>query len=369
MPSRRAQLLLTALLAAAVAALAAAGCASADQKRMTSWEGFRAGHWPGADWRPYAADSPFNTPIAQTRVHPRSRAIVARILSWGEPAGIVAGVSDSADDYAHPTYYARSDDPVYRLRSQYGRSPFDGRRIRIPAAARPAGGGDAHMTVVQPDGWEYDFWQVRSKPRGGKTLRFTIGDRLRIDGSGLHGDATAAGFGNLAGIIRAPELAAGQIDHALFLVVRCTSSGRSFGYGVKRQHRDDEGSYVFPADGGGAPCDDADAPPMGARLQLAMSSTQIAALGLPAWKQAVLHALATYGGYVGDTGGPGFGVQIESSTTYTAFGRPDPLVQFAQRELAASTSSVQEYSGRYVLDLAGGVDWARYLRVVTPPHS
>jgi hypothetical protein len=226
------------------------------------------------------------------------------------------------------------------------------------------------MTVVQPDGWEYDFWEVRPKPRGGGTLRFTIGDRLRIDGSGLHGDATAAGFGNLAGIIRAPELTAGRIDHALFLVVRCTSTGRDFGYGVRRQHRSDEGSYVYPADGGGAPCDsdDADAPPMGARLQLAMSGAQIAALPIPSWKKAVLRALATYGGYIGDTGGPGFGVQLESSTTYTAFGRPDPLVAFAQQAQAESASSVKEYFGRWFLDLAGGVDWARYLRVVTPPR-
>ena len=101
---------------------------------------------------------------------------------------------------------------------------------------------------------------------------------------------------------------------------------------------------------------------MGARLQLAMSDRQIDALAMPQWKKGILRALAHYGGYVGDTGGPGFGVQIESSTTYTAFGRTDPLVALAQR-----TPNVQTYLDRYLFDLADGVDWTRYLRVLTPP--
>lgn len=363
-----ARTLLSALTALSLVLLLAAGCASARHPTASaSWLGFRAGHWPTASWRPYAPDSPFNQRIAANpRVHPRSDRIVAQLLAWGEPAQLVAGANDSTDDYAHPTYYATSKDPLFWLRSDapWSRSAVDGMRIRIPDAARPAAGGDGHMTVVEPDGWEYDFWQVRSKPRGGGTMRYTHGNRIRIDGDGLHARATASGFGNLAGIIRAPELAAGRIDHALFLVVRCTTPTRGFGYGARRRAGD--GAYVYPADGGDARCgsDESDAPPMGARLQLAMSDAQIEALPMPPWKQAVLRALARYGGYVGDTGGPGFGVQIESSTTYTAFGRPDPLVQLAQR-----SSNVQPYLDRYLFDLAGGVDWARYLRVLVPPKS
>ena len=366
MLAARAGTALTALLALYVVLQATAGCASASEPRASaSWLGFRAGHWPSADWRPYAPSSPFNRRIAaRPRVHPRSERIVAQLLAWGEPAQLVAGANDSTDDYAHPTYYATSKDPLFRLRSDapWSRSAVDGRRIRIPDAARPAAGGDGHMTVVQPDGWEYDFWQVRSKPRGGGMMRYTHGNRIRIDGDGLHARATASGFGTLAGIIRAPELAAGRIEHALFLVVRCTAPSRAFGYGARR--RDGDGAYVYPADGGDARCgsDEPDAPPMGARLQLAMSDAQIAALPMPRWKKGILRALAHYGGYVGDTGGPGFGVQIESSTTYTAFGRPDPLVQLAQR-----SPNVQTYLDRYLFDLADGVDWTRYLRVITPP--
>jgi hypothetical protein len=366
---------LLALLPLALAALmwVTAGCAGAKHP-PASWLGFRAGTWPGASWRPYAASSPFNQPIpANVHVNPRSRRIVARILSWGQPARLVAGASGTTDDYAHPTYWATTSDPIYRLSPTlpWGRSTIRGMRIRIPTAAQPAGGTDGHMTVVEPDGWEYDFWRVRSKPDGGGTLRFAWGGRLRIDGSGLGGEATASDFGTLAGIIRAPELSAGRIDHALFLVVRCTSRDGSFRAGVQLPHAD-QGAYVYPAGGGGSRCPegDADAPPMGARLQLAMSGAQIAALGLPAWKAGILRALARYGGYVGDTGGPGFGVQLESSITYTSFGQPDPLVELGRSVEAtgAAAGGVQQYLGRYLFDLADGVDWARYLRVVAPPQ-
>jgi hypothetical protein len=218
------------------------------------------------------------------------------------------------------------------------------------------------MTIVEPDGWEYDLWQTISKQGG--TLSFELGGRTRIDGDGLRSNATAARFGNLAGVIRAQELAAGEIDHALFIVVKCTSTSTSFGYGTRADSG--KSAFVFPAAGGGSECggaDNADAPPMGAHFQLAMSEGQIGALNVPTWKKAILRALARYGGYVGDTGGPGFGLQFESSTMYTAFGYADPLVSFAKQ------SGVGAWNGMYAFNLADGVDWARYLRVLAPPGA
>jgi hypothetical protein len=192
-------------------------------------------------------------------------------------------------------------------------------------------------------------------------MTFTWGGRTRIDGNGLDSNGTASRFGNLAGAIRAQELAAGRIDHALFIAIRCTSPDRWFGYGVRLRSRVDS-SFVYPAASGGAPCPSGTkAPPMGARLQLTMSAAQIDALDAPRWKKAILRAMARYGAFVGDTGGDGFTVMFESSTMYTAFGRPDPMVQLAQ------ASGLRSIDGRYVFDLASGVDWRRYLRVVAPP--
>ena len=315
---------------------------------------FSAGNWPDACWRPYADSSPFNQLIpANPRVAANSDAMVQRILGFGLPGKLSGGKSDATDDYGHPTYYPTATDPLFTLHctESWGRCAVEGLQVRIPDAAKPASGGDGHMTVVdQASGWEYDFWQVTSKPSGGGTLSMSWGGRTRIDGDGLHSDATAAQFGNLAGIIRAPELTSGTINHALFVSIKC-----------------DSGSYVYPASKSGHSCTDSglsgvNAPPMGTRLQLAMSDDQIAALPLPQWKKGILTAMAHYGMYFGDTGGPGFGLQVESPATYTSFGVADPIMTWAQ----GGAPGVTMWNGNWVLDIASGVDWARYLRVVDP---
>ncbi len=314
--------------------------------------GFRAFAWPGGCWRPYSVSSPFNRPIPDAPpLAANSSQVVQRMLGFGRVQNLVAGEADTDDDYWHPTYYSQPNDPLFRLHcyKPWGTCPIEGHVIRIPDAARAAGGGDAHLTVVdQETGWEYDMYDVRSKPAGGGVLELGWGGRTRIDGDGLRSAATAAGYGNLAGIIRAAELAAGHIDHALFLVVNCTS-----------------GAVVYPARGTGRTCaeiglSNSNAPAMGARFQLAMTPEQIDALSVPEWKKTILRAMATYGMYVGDTGGGSWGIEAESGSTFTSFGVPDPLVAFAR------ANGWTQYNGRYTGNLSDGVDWARYLRVVDP---
>lgn len=362
-------------VAAAAAILAIAGTGSSAKTTPATaaaaggWSGFGVGNWPGADWRPYSAKSPFNQRIPKkVRVHARSREYVNQILQWSLPSSIVGGVAGTSSDYAHPTYWAQPSDPLYTLQpsSNWGDVSIRGQRIRIPSGARPALGGDGHMTIVQPDGWEYDFWRAREP--SGSVLNYTAGSRIRVNGSGLRAGATASDFGNLAGIIRAPELAAGKINHALFLVIRCTSSTTSYGWGAaKRGNSGNDSAFVYPATGGGSSCGGNDGLPMGARLQLAISEKKIKSLRLPVWKRGVLLALKRYGAYVGDTGGPGVGVMIESSLTYTAFGRADPLVSFGQARKAAGDGFVSTNGGRVSFDIAKGVDWQSKLRVVAPP--
>jgi hypothetical protein len=312
--------------------------------------GFVAGSWPGACWRPYADSSPFNRRLpASPKLAQNSAGMAQRILGFGAIGHLVAGEAGTPSDWAHPTYYPDGDDPYFTLHcvNSWGTCAVEGHRIRIPDAARAAAGGDAHLTVVdQASGWEYDLWDVRSKPAGGGRLDFGWGGRTRIDGDGRGSDATAARFGNLAGIIRAQELQAGVIPHALFAVVKCGASSPR---------------YVYPAMKNGTVCaDTTNAPPMGSHLWLAMSHEQIEALAVPRWKKTVLHAMADYGMFMGDTGGSSWGVQAESGQTYTSFGREDPLVTFAK------ANGWEPYYGRYVGRLRDGVDWARYLRVLDP---
>jgi hypothetical protein len=94
-----------------------------------------------------------------------------------------------------------------------------------------------------------------------------------------------------------------------------------------------------------------------------MTDDEIVTLGAPAWKQAILRALARYGAYVGDTGGnEALSFSFQSGSSSTSFGLPDPMVAFAQAN-AIGLSPDQSY---YDFDLASGVPWSERLRVVDP---
>ncbi len=324
------------------------------------WEGFGGGILPGAAWRPYAASSPFNQSTQGATVDQNSASYVKGALALGLPETLIGGTAETAEDWGHPVFYAQPGDPteVLEATEPWGPNPINGVSIKVPEAAQPAAGGDGHMSIVEPDGWEYDFWRAKSPAKG--VLKFAWGGRLRIDGNGLEGGATAAAFGNLAGMIRAPELAAGKINHALFIVLRCSGSGLTASDHIRTMSG---ASYVYPAThaSDGCPASEPDVPPLGSHLMLAMSDAQIAALPVPEWKKTILTALAHYGGYVGDTGGPGFAFMFESSTTYTALGLPDPLVTLAK------LLGLPSWHGEYGFEMASGVEWAKYLRVLAPP--
>jgi hypothetical protein len=320
---------------------------------------FGPGSWPDGCWRPYLSTSFFNKPVTDIpKVHPNSAAMVTKLLSTGSgPANLTAG-EPAIDDYKHPTVYARSGDPEYVVHcTKWACDDLEGKRVRIPVGARPAGGGDGHLGVVDREtGYEYDFWQAEVPSGTGGTLNVSLGGvsqvagplatgaSLDLDGDGRLGEATAARFGLMGGIIRAEELAAGRINHAVFITIPCGATSPT---------------HVLPATKGGTYCSDTtDRIPMGARLQLAMTAAEIDALAVPAWKKTILHAMRTYGMYFGDTGGPSsFGVMLESGATYTAFGAPDRMVEFAKQ------NGWSAYNGYYVARLRDGVPWNR-LRVL-----
>ena len=313
------------------------------------WGTFKVGSWPTDCWRPYSDSSPFNQRVpAGAKLVPNSSAIVSRLMGFGEVQHLNAGGSQ---DYEHPTYYSQPTDPLFTLHcsESWGTCEIEGMQIRIPDAARAASGRDGHMTIVdQATGWEYDLFRVTSKPAGGGVLTTTWGGRTRIDGDGLDSNATAAMFGNLAGIIRAQELIAGRIDHALFMVVEC-----------------DSGQHVWPAGKAGRSCErlglpTTDAPAMGQRFVLDMSEAEIDALNVPAWRKTIFKAMANYGLYVGDTGTGSWGIQFESGATYESFGIENPLKAFGR------ANNLPTYDGGYVFNVRDGIDWQSKLRVVDP---
>jgi hypothetical protein len=321
---------------------------------------------PAACWRPYANTSPFNRLIPRkAKSATGSRQIINELLAGGPISELVAG-DPALEDSTNPTYYSSPADPTYTLHcvEPWGRCEIEGLTVRVPARATPGGGYatpahdfDAHMTIVDPvSGWEYDLFNVHSKPAGGGRLDFGWGGRTRIDGDGLGSEGTAARFGLLAGAIRSPELVAGRIDHALRLVVPCVSG------------------IVPPAAGAGLSCTSAGfsttyPPKAGQRLQLKISSRRIKRLHLPPWKRAIAVAMRRYGAYISDTTGARdqWGFEIEGGAGYESFGLEDPMVTLAKQLGLRGDDSNGNGFPEYRFLVAGQIPWNK-LRVVRAPH-
>ena len=280
---------------------------------------------PATLWRPYADTSIFNTPLPpQVIIDPNSAALCAQVKA-DNPSPILK----AADPWSHPVYWAKDTDPLHTiyLREPWGTST-QGLLVRIPADAKPEGefvnGADGHIAIIQPDGWEYDFWSDGYKGVWTviEPLKITAswGGRTMIDGDGLGAKATAAGYGLAAGNIRGEELAAGWIDHALFMVSRHTN-------GLKLNGATGKGSVQagpYPA--------------CGQRFYLAYTEAELAALP-PSPNTTIVKALARYGAYVGDTGGAF--VKPESPLPYTTIGLPAPLAQFGNIALTLDWSRLR----------------------------
>jgi hypothetical protein len=318
------------LLAPAIAAvwLLLSGSAAASAAAMPcpqDFGSFSAGNWPSACWRPYGPTSPFNEELpANPRLAPYSSGVVADLVHYGNTfnrAGRFQFDSSGRDG----VYYARPSDPLVKIHCTYNWGPstcqgsngvvVDGMKIHLPAGALPQNGADRHMTVIdQANGVEYDFDQASVS---GDTLTVWAGGQIPIgadSGTGLGVPGTAAGFSVLAGLIRAPELAANSINHALVVSIPCTE-----GYVWPAQRANGLGCGGI----GQSPAAGTSAPPLGTLFQLKLSDAQIAGFRAPAWERAIMTAMAHYGLYVNDTNGGGdnaFEIEKESDQTYTTLG-------------------------------------------------
>ena len=124
--------------------------------------------WPGSNcWRPFADDSPWNTPVAAGHEDlaagldnsKYSSAQSVQALTSCDPTNvgcvsryglhtIAIGSSDSnaPEDFKHAIYYANASDPYVTLRSrdcdtgEPAFSPLDGLQVRIPAEAQAGAG-------------------------------------------------------------------------------------------------------------------------------------------------------------------------------------------------------------------------------------
>lgn len=264
---------------------------------------------------PYAPSSVWNTPVS---AHPtllaNSAAMVAAEFPGGQNPDGMRATEAGQYDYAHPLFFASSSDPQINLVcNQYcgtaGTLPGVPATMRIPAIARPAGGTDAHIAVVQPNGTEIDAWAAYgtpgsdttwTAPHNQQTRNWQTGDTLTAGnvsvcgsytaGSGLvpPPGPTAANFCLRAGVVTAAELIAGQINHALFVGAQCAIGSQ------------------YPSTGGTQQCTSGLGPPLGGRVWYDVPcATTKQNTALHPWEMAVLCALNVYGGYFGDNGSGG----------------------------------------------------------------
>ncbi|MDQ3723381.1 MAG: hypothetical protein M3376_10020 [Actinomycetota bacterium] len=340
------------------------GRSAARQRWTCGWGRFSASSLPSRCWRPFGDGSFINTPLpANPRLVPNSSAMVSRILSFGDLAQIFVNARPQ-QDYYHPYFFSKPSDPVYTVNSSRPGGP-DGIQVRIPAAAKPAAAEDSHLAVYdQQTGYEYSFYGFpKFRPASGGTISAQLVQRARVDGNGggdgeILGFSNASGTGLMGGIIRLPEIEAGRIDHALFLVAAGTNGGS-----------------VYPARSYGTPCGRPDCPPTGQWLRLDMTSGEIDDLPVAGWQKTIFKALATYGGFVGDQGAgnnAALALHVEGPSTWTSYGLANPWEAWAERQQSFANSAVGSYrdaSGklRYELDVFDApIDWRSKLKAVDP---
>ncbi|MBI3977129.1 MAG: hypothetical protein HY331_02980 [Chloroflexi bacterium] len=264
------------------------------------------------DRRPYAAGSPWNTPIGPRPVYDRQSTAYVRALCGLVPS---APMQDPAPTFSTPTGLLSSDPtaytiPVYQvdgtiprrtvqILGTYSNVSGGGTRVvnvkalalkvPIPAGARPAGGQDAQMVIWNREtGDEWGFWQV--VVQAGGTYSAVNGYHYNTRWSGVPPRgfiSRGAGVPYLAGLIRPWEIAQGRIEHAIAFGSRSPAS-----------------KHVYPAtksDGTGRFPD----LPEGARLQLdpSLTDADFDRWGLSPAGKAIAHALQEYGMVLVDRSG------------------------------------------------------------------
>jgi hypothetical protein len=255
-----------------------------------------AGTRDATEW-PFAADSPWNTPVGD-----------AQFGTVGDPRTVdlrTPATAINAAAWSFPVYRSTVDDPVVEVRTPAGTRPF-----RIPPDARPAApeDGDRHLLVIDPTGQFVDeCWIASKRSNGGWSCRYHV--RNRLDGTGVgNGGTRAYGGSALAGLMRAQELRRAYIPHALALAL--PRSHLAHGPIWPATSEDEDAKY-----GGSLPMGTLVAIPRAVDLEL---------LDLSSRGYAIARALQEYGAYV-----------VDASENFTLYAEPsaEELLRSARRDL------------------------------------
>lgn len=259
---------------------------------------------PGT-WRPFSADSPWNTPIpSAAAVHPDSASIMAGIVAQAERIYL-------ARSYTIPVWVVNSANvPLPRVRSDSIFDFWDLDRdgwtdIGVPLTPEmwAEATTDAHICIVDPfrmlafemskfsrlaDGTPtcttFNVWEIAGRGVGDPSE----GRRWQLRGG------RGSGFPLIAGLLRPEEISAGEIRHAL-----------AFSYPQNRRADDGSDIFVSPACRSDGKAIGPAYPIEGMRFQLdpAVTEQDFDSWGLSRDAKVVARALQRYGMFLGENGG------------------------------------------------------------------
>jgi hypothetical protein len=324
--------------------------------------------YPDACYVPYASNSYWNKSISAYSPAPT---VVSQSSTWMSYyaanfsifGGTQFGYVHNTNQYQHPIYFGHSSDPIYSITCLASWSPCVGTaQFHFPSYAQPAQGTDHHITAIDEStspSTELDCWNASNLSGTGGTLTAQACGSGPVNGPGIVFGQTGAGFAQWAGVIRAQELIAGNIPHALFIVAPCTNNGAPVNPSNYRL------TDTLCAGNQGAT--------YGSWFRLNMSDAAIAALSAPAYKKVIYTALAHYGGYVGDTNGNSqMSIQVEADDMYSNAGYTNancPTNGAPCTPLTAymNTTDPSTWTGdRYSINLSE-VNWSSSGQFLSPP--
>jgi hypothetical protein len=269
-------------IASVLVGLGAAGARTLDHARRAS-----APQEHGCPILP--PEDPLNQEIANAPVNPNSANYIASI-------GLTAHLHPdfgTNPSYGIPYTVVGPNQPKVPIKfTAYGSESNPG-PYPVPAHAPIEGGGknghgDKHVLVVQEGSCTlYEMFDAHRRGRGWAAASGAVfnlrSDALRPEG---WTSADAAGLPIFPLLARYPEVATGQIDHALRVTVPETQM-----------------SYIHPATHFASTSSDPNLPPMGLRLRL---KAGYSLAGFSGQSLVILEALKRYGLIVADNGSPWF---------------------------------------------------------------
>jgi hypothetical protein len=354
---------------------------------------------PPPGQQPFFPASPFLKQLpASPNVTPNSASMLSYFQSCCgngpfqfRPIRVFASLPNTKE-IAFPIYYnhSGSNTPVtINCTRKYGGKPCNvqGMTVYVDVREIPQGQSDGHWVLIDPAaGYEYVLYQTQWPPANG-VLTVDYGGRCALSGTGFtnpsySGPAWNAGcLGDASGTplsvgtVRAKDwLAAlntpdGVLPGAISYAIACDGVSANAGGAMPAPFPPTHGDGCLPQN---------EAPAEGSRIFLAMHDAQVNALGVPPLSKVLLRTLDEdhYGAIMVDTGGKGYsglGVNVESDSTYEAWGQPGPWLNAwlpqAQAEGLPGATSPYPSGGSTMWSVSipvTGVSWSNLVVCADP---